>query len=387
MISQQILFQKFSEKFSAPPDEAKIFFAPGRVCLIGEHIDYNGGLVLPAALSLGTYGVFKPDNSNMLRLRSSMSEEEVSIHLHQDVVFDETAGWANYPAGVIKYLKKRRFRIPGGELFFETDLPIGAGLSSSAAIEVLTGFIFFSYSTSRSLTRTQLAEMCKEVENNFIGVQCGIMDQFAVAMGKRNHAIKLNCNSLQYEHIPVALGKYALLIFNTNKKRELTDSLFNERVRECREALHDIRQHQTIEHLADADEKAVRAFVRNPLAQKRAMHVVQENKRVQLASDALKRGDIEQFGALLFQSHESLSTQYEVTGKELDSFFQSARKHPACIGAKMSGAGFGGCAFALVRADAQDDFISTVTASYYRETGISPAFYTVEIEDGVRKIS
>lgn len=385
MIAQEVLLQKFSDKFSADTNEAKIFFAPGRVCLIGEHIDYNGGLVLPAAISLGIHGVFKGNSSQVLKLRSGIDEKEAQIRLDEEISFDAKRGWANYPAGVVKYLLQRGIIISGGELLFESDLPVGAGLSSSAAIEVLTAFIFTSLS-GFPISNIELAKLCKEVENKFIGVQCGIMDQFAVAMGKKKFAMQLNCNSLEHKYVPVDLGEYSLVLFNTNKKRELTDGLFNQRVSECQQALESIRRHRDVESLADADEQDVNEFVKNPIARKRAFHVVQENIRVQWAGDALRKGDVEKFGSLLFQSHESLSNQYEVTGKELDAFFTAAHKHPACIGAKMSGAGFGGCAFAVVKSDFVEEFKREVLKDYLSMTGINGEFFAVNIEDGVRMI-
>ncbi len=382
-----LLRKIFSEAFSTNAEQAQIFFAPGRVCLIGEHIDYNGGLVLPAAISLGIYGVFRQSASNILKMRSSLDNHEVALNLDDEILFSEKNGWGNYPAGVISYLKQCGFQIPGGELLFVSNLPVGAGLSSSAAIEVLTGFIFSSVNNGSSLEKIELAKLCKDVENNFIGVQCGIMDQFAVAMGKKNHAMLLDCTTLQFEQIPIELGDNVIIIFNTNKKRELTDSFFNVRVSECDDALRSIQKHCSLKHLADADEKEVNDFVQNPAAKKRALHVAQENKRVKEAAAALKEGDINKFGLLLFQSHASLKHQYEVTGRELDAIEEGARKHPACIGAKMSGAGFGGCAFAIVKKDAVDDFVRCVLEAYTSSTGLKADYYLAEMDDGVRRIA
>jgi len=379
------LRRNFSDTFGNDAEQTHIFFSPGRVCLIGEHIDYNGGIVLPAAISFGIYGVFRENGSNVLRMRSGLEQTEVTLNLEDEIRYADKAGWGNYPAGVIHSLKQKGLRIPGGDLLFESDLPVGAGLSSSASMEVLTSFIFSSL-TDIPTDRIELAKLCKEVENDFVGVQCGIMDQFAVAMGKKSHAVKLDCHSLQFEHVPVELGEYSLVIFNTNKKRELTDSLFNQRVSECGEALKAIQKHKKIDNLANADTKAVNDFVVNPVAKKRALHVVQENGRVKEAVAALKAGDIQKFGMLLFQSHASLKQLYEVTGQELDAIEEAARAHPACIGAKMSGAGFGGCAFAIVKSDANDDFIQHVLESYNAKTGLDATPHFAEIEDGVRRI-
>lgn len=385
MLHLHWLRKKFSDVFGTNAEHAQIFFSPGRVCLIGEHIDYNGGLVLPAAVSLGIYGVFRENGSNTLCMHSGIGRNEVTLNLDDEIIFSDKAGWGNYPAGVVKYLMRLGIPVAGGELLFESNLPVGAGLSSSAAIEVLAGYIFSSRN-SPAPDKIGLATLCKKAENDFVGVQCGIMDQFAVAMGKKNHAVKLNCNSLRYEYVPVELGEYALIIFNTNKKRELTGSLFNQRVSECNEALGQIRKHRAIEALADAGIEDVNSFVTNPVARKRALHVVQENIRVKEAAEALKSGDIQKFGMLLFRSHESLKRQYDVTGNELDALEEAARNHPACIGAKMSGAGFGGCAFAIVKKDAMDDFVRHVLEFYHAKTGLDADFFLAEVEEGVRRL-
>ena len=385
MIEEETLLKRFSEQ-GGDARKAQIFFAPGRVCLIGEHIDYNGGLVLPAALSLGIYAVFAGDDSRTLKMRSGLSTDTVSIQRDEEIVFQRENGWANYPAGVLGYLRERGFHIPGGRLLFVSDLPVGAGLSSSAAIEVLTAFLFTSLEEPGRLTKVELAKLCKRVENDFIGVQCGIMDQFAVTMGRKNHAIMLNCNSLAHKYIPFETGEYSFLIFNTNKKRELTESMFNQRVSECREALASIQKHKQVENLADADEESVEAYVKNPLAKKRALHVVQENQRVKRAADFLIEGNVRQFGELLFQSNASLRNQYEVTGNELDAFQDAAISHPGCIGAKMSGAGFGGCALAIVEKAALADFKESVLQKYYLKTNLQGEFYEALIDDGVRRI-
>jgi len=380
------LRRKFYEAFGSDAEQAQIYFSPGRVCLIGEHIDYNGGLVFAAAISYGIYGVFHPDDSNVLKLRSGLEQNEVAIMPDNEIIYSEKSRWGNYPAGVIKYLKHKGFHIPGGELLFESNLPVGAGLSSSAALEVLTAFIFSSQD-SNPIDSVELAKLCKKAENDFVGVQCGIMDQFAVMMGKKNHAVMLDCHSLAYQLVPVELGEHCMVIFNTNKKRELTDSLFNQRVAECNEALKSIQQHQNIHSLANADESLANDFVFNPVAKKRALHVIQENKRVRMAADALMKKDIHQFGLLLFQSHASLKYQYEVTGFELDTLEEAARNHPACIGAKMSGAGFGGCAFAIVKKEALDDFVQHVLETYHTKTGLEATPYFAEIDDGVRRLA
>ncbi len=385
MIPLSTLHRNFINYFGNSGKPLHTFFAPGRVCLIGEHIDYNDGWVLPAAISIGVHAVFRADGSRLLKMRSSLSEQVFNLNLDEIITRQTENGWANYPSGVIKYLIRKGFAIPGGELLFESDLPAGAGLSSSAAIEVLTAFMF-SELTGNPIPLLEIATLCKSVENDFIGVQCGIMDQYAVAFGRKNNALLLNCNSLSHDSIEVNLGEYALLILNTNKKRELTDSKFNERTAECREALEAIRKQKNIEHLAEASAEDVESYVINPVVKKRVMHVIAENKRVVEASQALKNSEIHQFGKLLFQSHESLKNLYEVTGKELDAIESAAREHPACIGAKMSGAGFGGCALAIVKKNEAEAFIEFVEKKYFEQTGLKAECYAVFIDDGVRRI-
>ena len=375
-----------SSYFDLAGQQQHVFFAPGRVCLIGEHIDYNGGSVLPAALSLGVYAIFQPNNSNKIRMRSGIDDREVVVSLNEEIIYRKENGWGNYPIGVIRYLIDRGLEIPGGDIYFESNLPTGAGLSSSASIEVLTAFMLLALSGNKSLSNKEIALLCKNVENEFVGVKCGIMDQFAVAMGKKNQAIMLDCTAITHEYVPVNLNGHDLIIFNTNKKRELTDSQFNQRTEECREAFESIRQFKDIECLAKASLDDVNRHVSDPLIKKRALHVVMENQRVFEAVDALKLGDIERFGRLLFKTHESLKHQYEVSGHELDTIEEAARSHSSVIGAKMSGAGFGGCAFAIVEHNKVDEVVELVLEKYQAKTGLKADYYIAQIEDGVRHL-
>jgi len=258
--------------------EEHIFFAPGRVCLIGEHIDYNGGSVLPAALSMGIYAIFRPNNSQQIRIRSGLDDREVLVSLEEEIGFKEENGWGNYPLGVIKYLQDLGLHIKGGDLSFETNLPIGAGLSSSAAIEVLTAYLFSSLNEKGFLSNEEIALLCKDVENDFVGVQCGIMDQFAVALGKKNQAIMLDCSTLKHEYVPVNLKEHELVIFNTNKTRELSNSQFNKRTEECLEAFETIGKYKEIKSLVEAHLDDVDRFIKDPVIRKRAKHVIAENK-------------------------------------------------------------------------------------------------------------
>ncbi len=379
------LKKDFINFYSRDREPVQVFFAPGRVCLIGEHIDYNGGLVIPAAISLGIFAVARKTSANVLCLKSSISEKEIIVSLENEIVYDASLGWANYPLGMFRYFINKGYLISGCEIIFESTLPAGAGLSSSAAIETLTGFIIslFNYI---EISREELALAAKDVENNFIKVQCGIMDQFAVVLGKTDHAIKLDCTSLEYEYLPLLLNRHDLIILNTNKKRELLDSTFNLRVEECAKALQLIQQHESISCLANASIEMVQQYVKDTILFNRAVHVVSENVRVASAAEVLKQGNIEAFGKMLFQSHDSLRDNYEVSGKELDTFIDFAKKFNGCMGAKMTGAGFGGCAIAIVEKEKTLTFMKEILKYYTAATGIEGDAYMVQISDGVRQI-
>lgn len=367
-------------------DELTCYFAPGRVNLIGEHIDYNGGMVFPATLSVGVYGIFSPRKDNIVRLKSMNASDEVVIDLEKELKYEEKDGWGNYPKGVIKYIMKNAIKVSGCDVLFFSDLPEAAGLSSSAAIEVLTGYMFMVKAGIRDIDRVKLSLLCQEVENQFIGVNCGIMDQFSVAMGKKDNAILLDCSSLKYEHIPFKLKEHSLVIMNTKKKRGLADSKYNERRAECEEAVEMIKKHKAIENLCQADIVDVVNYINNDINRKRAKHVVTENNRVKNAVEALREGNINKFGRLLTESHISLRDDYEVTGKELDAIVDEAVKAKGCIGARMTGAGFGGCAIALVENGLIEEFKQKVEEGYIKETGLLPEFYVSVIEDGVKEL-
>jgi galactokinase len=384
-MNTEYIRKEFISLYGRESEKEQIYFAPGRVCLIGEHIDYNGGLVVPAAISLGIYALARPTDNNVICMKSSLDGQEFVISLDKEISYDNSLGWANYPLGMVNNYKTDRHRINGCEILFHSTLPVGSGLSSSAAIEVLTGFLLADLNNIK-ISKKQLALSAKEVENNFIGVKCGIMDQFAVTFGEKDKAIKLNCTTLEDEMLPLQLTNYKLVIFNTNKKRELTESAFNKRTEECKVAFQQISKHHLINCLADGNEEMVSKYVTDATIKKRAYHVVTENKRVAKASDELKQGNIENFGRLLFDSHHSLRYNYEVSGKELDTFVDFARQHPACVGAKMTGAGFGGCAVAIVKADAVQHFMKQALEDYFLNTGIQGEAYIAEISEGVRRL-
>ncbi len=359
------------------------YFCPGRVCLIGEHLDYNGGFVMPAAISLGIHANVKSRNDNKIVCSSAQFSHIVEIDLSQPIEHETQAGWGNYVKGVVKYLQGAGLIIPALEIEFSADLPSGAGLSSSAALEVLVAYILQNEAGIENIDRIKTALLCKEVENDFIGVKCGIMDQFSVATGKKEHAVILNCETLEHEFVPVNTGDYGFIIINTNKRRELAGSKFNERKSECETALKFIQKHKTIKSLGEATKEDILNFIEDATAQKRALHVFEENQRVQLAGGCLKKGDLLQFGLLMNASHQSLKNLYEVTGIELDTIAETAITISGCIGARMTGAGFGGCGIALVKKSEMNLFKEKLNEIYTAQIGYPLSFYEFEISDGV----
>lgn len=385
---QMELINAFHTAFGRNESQAvHTFFSPGRVNLIGEHIDYNGGFVFPAALTMGIGAAvrLKPKGAKTIDLKSGLNSQTVTINLEEDIVYKAEDGWGNYVKGVFAALKAQGQKIVPCEIFFQSNLPTGSGLSSSAALEVLAGYLMQTLNKTSIIDRVKLAKMCQEVENKFVGVNCGIMDQFAVAMGKRNHAILLDCATLKYAYAPFTLSGYKLVIMNTKKPRALAESKYNERRSECEAALAEINQKAglNLPDLCSATLEQVNEHVADPVLKKRATHVITENHRVLKAVEVLKDGNLPQFGELLNGSHQSLKEDYEVTGHHLDAIVSAAQKHPNCLGARMTGAGFGGCAIAIVESLLIDDFIGKVSSEYVVATGIHPEFYVSEIGEGV----
>lgn len=364
-----------------------IFFCPGRVNLIGEHIDYNGGKVMPCAISKGTYLAVSKNKEKKLRFACLDFPEKADLHIQTS--YSKTGKqWFNYPLGVIDYLLREGNELPGLDMLFAGDLPVGAGLSSSASIEVLT---FFSLHELLRLPKSkiEMAVAAKKVENDFIGVSCGIMDQFAVAMGQKNKAILLDCDSLQHEFIPFETGEYDLLIINSNKQRTLADSKYNERFAECGAALKALKSNLQIEKLCDLNIETFKInshLIENETLKKRALHVISENERVEKASVALKEKDISTFGSLMFASHQSLKEWYEVSGAELDTIVEFASNYEGCIGARMTGAGFGGCAIALIKKGMKNEFAKKLNVFYKSKIGYEPSVFSSGAEDGVGAI-
>ncbi|MCR5321991.1 MAG: galactokinase [Lachnospiraceae bacterium] len=380
------IIDAFTDKFGAGGD-IRLFFAPGRVNLIGEHTDYNGGHVFPCALTIGTYAAVRARSDKNVRFYSMNFENEgiIEINLDEELKPSDSLKWVNYPAGIIWAFKERGMICPTGfDIVYLGTIPNGSGLSSSASIEVLTGFVLKSLFGS-DVTNTDLAKIGQFSENKFNGVNCGIMDQFAIAMGKKDHAIFLDTSNLEFEYVPVKLDGIKVVIGNTNKKRGLGDSKYNERRSECEKALEILQKTCDIKTLGDLDEAAfdrTGSSIEDPVIRKRAKHAVYENRRTIRAVEALNNNDIKLFGELMNQSHISLRDDYEVTGIELDTLVEAAWKQPGTIGARMTGAGFGGCTVSLVEADKVDAFVENVGKEYKEKIGYAADFYVVDIGDG-----
>jgi len=363
------------------------FFAPGRVNLIGEHIDYNGGFVFPGALTIGIAALARVRNDHFIRMNSLNTDQEVMVDIGGEIHFDEKDDWGNYPKGVFHFLREEGYPLRGYDILYWGDLPDGAGLSSSAAIEVVTSFLMRTLNPSgQEMDRVWLARFCQKVENQYIKVNSGIMDQFIVAMGKKDHALLLNTDSLEYQHIPFQLKDYSLVIMNTNKRRELAESKYNERRAECDQVLAILNQQHNYRDLCSAPLEAVEELIKDDTLRKRARHVISENGRVLRAVEVLKNGDLTTFGQLLNESHHSLQHDYEVTGDALDTIAYESQRQPGCLGARMTGAGFGGCAIALVKNENVEAFKQKVSEAYTRKIGLKADFYPSQIGDGVHQV-
>lgn len=382
------LEQKFQEVFGAPAE--KHFFAPGRVNLIGEHTDYNGGNVFPCAIDKGTYGLVKKRNDRKFRMYSeNFADLGVMEFTLDELVNDKKHDWANYPKGVIKMFVEEGFKIDSGfDFLVSGNIPNGAGLSSSASIEMLTGIVLKDL-FHLSIDPIAMALLGKKVENLFIGVNSGIMDQFAIAMGKKDHAILLDCNTLKYDYVPVVLKDEVIVIANTNKRRGLADSKYNERRAECDEALAELQTKLPIKALGELsieEFEANKELIKSPIRQKRAKHAVYENQRTLKAQKELSAGNLAEFGKLMNQSHISLRDDYEVTGIELDTLAALAWEQPGVVGSRMTGAGFGGCTVSIVKKDKVDDFIKNVGEAYKNKIGYAADFYIAAVSEGARKL-
>ncbi len=381
------LKEKFLNIFGRDSEKIYVFFAPGRVNLIGEHTDYNGGYVLPCALSFGTYLLIRKTGKDEIRLRTTNFDAKADIPL-KDMQEKHTVQWANYPLGVMDQFMKTGISLTGLEMLFSGEIPYGAGLSSSASVEMVTA-VALNDIFAAGIDRIDLIKMSQKAENEFVGVNCGIMDQFAVGKAKKDHAMFLDCNTLDYEQVPLNLGDYRLVIANTNKKRGLADSKYNERVQECAQALAYLNPDNKFKNMSDIDLQLFDELKKNIPEQRilqRARHVISENNRVLKSVEALRAGDLESFGMLMKMSHDSLRDDYEVTGPELDVMVSEACKIDGVAGARMTGAGFGGCTVNLMHRDQTNEFTSRVGTAYLKKTGLEPGFYFPETADGAHHV-
>ena len=389
MVWENVL-AKFKELFGGE-GEIGVYFAPGRVNMIGEHTDYNGGHVFPCALTIGTYGVARKREDKKLRFYSMNFEQlgvlESSV---ENLKPEKEADWTNYPKGVMWAFGEKGMKVEQGmDLVLFGNIPNGSGLSSSASVEVLTGFILrdmFGF----DVTNQDLALIGQYSENKFNGVNCGIMDQFAIAMGKAGHVIFLDTATLKYEYAPIKLENAKIVISCSNKKRGLGDSKYNERRSECEKALAELQKVVSIDALGDLTEvqfEEHKDAIKEEVCVRRAKHAVYENQRTIKAVEALKNNDVALFGKLMNESHVSLRDDYEVTGIELDTLVEEAWKIDGVIGSRMTGAGFGGCTVSIVKDEAVDTFIKEVGAAYEKKIGYAADFYVVEIGDGPVKLA
>ena len=375
----------------------KMYFAPGRVNLIGEHTDYNGGCVFPCALSFGAWLLLAKNEDKVLRFQSMNMPQKYSIPVAEIKPQGDRA-WCNYALGCIDIIARRHPEAKltsGYDILYYGNVPAGAGLSSSAAMEVVTARAFteemsaISSQMSDKAYRTELALIGQACEHEYAGVMCGIMDQFASAQGKKDHAIYLNCDTLEFEHVPVKLEGIKVVISNTHSPHHLDSGAYNDRVRQCKTAVEQICKVKPIKFLAELSEddwKEVEGAITDPIAKKRARHVVGEVARTAAAVEALKKGEIAYFGELMTASHVSLRDDYEVTGPELDALAEAAWQVEGVLGSRMTGGGFGGCTVSLVKDEAIETFKAFVGAEYEKKTGLKADFYVAEIGDGVSKL-
>lgn len=367
-----------------------VFFSPGRINVIGEHTDYNGGHVFPAAISLGVYGVYGPREDKKVCLFSgNVDGDIVEFDIDDTTVEKDDRFWANYFKGMITYLREKYDNIDHGfNLYIKANLPSGSGLSSSAAIEMLMGIILKD-EFNLDVDRIALAKMGQRTENEFVGLNSGIMDQFACIMGKKDSAIFLDCNTLDYEYKPLALGDYEIIIMATNKPHTLADSAYNDRVRECHDAVKKLQAKLDIKTLGELDNDTFDEYaylINNETEIKRARHAVSENQRTLRATKAMQDGDLEKLGRLIDASHVSLHYDYEVTGQELDTLAEASWAQPGVLGARMIGGGFGGSAIAIVKKDQAETFKKNVGKIYRDKVGYDASFYDAEIVDGTKRI-
>ncbi len=385
----------FLDVFAGDDSELRIFESPGRVNLIGEHIDYCGGCVMPAALTMKTTIIARKRNDSIIRLKATDLDILVETTIDEMATLKGKLKWGDYQIGVALELIKAGYDISGCDLLYDDTVPHGGGLSSSAAIEVSTALMFATFANEKAgitkeIDMIEMALLSQKAEHNFIGVKCGIMDQFASAMGKEDHAIYLNCATLEYEHIPLKLDGYKIVLTNTNVKHSLGSSKYNERRKECEEGLLALKEAlPNIEQLADVtpeDFELYKTLIKNQTVQKRIKHVVYECDRVKKSAEVLKNNQIDKFGEYMNESHDSLQYEYEVTCPELDFVVQEGRRINGVLGIRMTGAGFGGCTVAVIKDEQVDEYIKVIGINYRRAFGHEASFYVSEIGDGGKEV-
>jgi galactokinase len=386
--SLDTLKSRFIELYGGTAEDIRSFLAPGRVNLIGEHTDYNGGYVFPAALTFGTTLLLRKRNSGGIRFASENMPLQKEIYI-AEAMYKKEDEWINYPKAILVHLARRGFTFGGYDVLYHGEIPNGAGLSSSASIQLATAYGFMTME-GHPLDKVQLALISQESENQFMGVNCGIMDQFTVAMGQKDHAILLKCNNLEYEQVPFQSNGYKIVIGNTNKRRGLVDSEYNARRKQCEQAVEYLKRGfpglTLLGEIGLEQFNASEALIPDDIVRKRAKHVITENDRVLRSVAALKRNDLQLFGQLMIASHESLKHDYEVTCHELDVMVEEALQVDGVLGSRMTGAGFGGCTVSLVQAEHVQAFIDRVGRAYTTRTRFNPEFYVAEIGNGVSEV-
>ncbi|MDF2959123.1 MAG: GalK [Paenibacillus sp.] len=390
MADLQALQAVFTERYGSDgAGPIHVFHAPGRVNLIGEHTDYNGGYVFPAALTFGTTMLIRKRGDEQIGFASTNFALHKHISIH-NIAFDSADDWINYPKGIIAKIQEQGLSVSGYDILYSGAIPNGSGLSSSASIEVVTAFGLLTLE-GHPVDKVKIALLSQKAENEFMGVNCGIMDQFAVAMGKQDHAILLMCDTLEYKHVPFQSGEYKLVIGNTNKKRGLVDSAYNERRAQCEQAVKDLQARfpelTLLGQLSLEQFNGARHLIPDETVRKRAQHVVEEIDRVLQSMKVLEQDDLAAFGQLMIGSHNSLRDLYEVTCLELDVMVEEALKIPGVLGSRMTGAGFGGCTVSLVHQDSVAGFIERVGGAYKERTGLTADFYVCDIGDGVKELT
>lgn len=383
------LKKQFLEVFGGSEEGIRVFSSPGRVNLIGEHTDYNGGFVFPAALTMATTIIARKRDDSIVRMKATDLDGIVEGDLNTIDKYKDLK-WGDYQFGIFDELRKAGYNICGADMLFHDTTPHGGGLSSSAAIEVSAAIAMASLGGATNIDNIEMAKISQLAEHNYIGVNCGIMDQFASAMGKKNHVIFLNCKTLEYKLVPISLDGYKLVISNTNKKRSLADSKYNERRSECEKGLEmlkaELPDKTCLGDISMAEFEGAKHLISDEVIKNRVLHVISEDDRVLRSVDVLQKGDLNAFGKLMTASHESLRDLYEVSCKELDTLVESALKLDCVLGSRMTGAGFGGCTVSLVKEDGVDEFIKKVGNEYLDKIGYAASFYITEIGDGGREI-